>query len=212
MRNQRSLIFCILASVGIHLVIMMLPAWLVSPIIPTSPIPKAFVGRELAFKPDFRLVEVSVEKQATDIGSTGVKLEGPEAAQVNPLASPNQWVSRLKATIDLPSQIGDLSGKNDVGKEQAAKDDLYSPPVPSYLALPDLFDHIADSISVEIEILVGADGNPLKISFGDALLDQEIRSSIVSAVNRSRFEPAKMGGVAVESWLHLSLKLKARRP
>ncbi len=204
-KGKRNLLLSLLISILIHFALMLVPVWMVSPIFPTSPLARAFLGKQVDFTPALRCVEVSLleerkgEKQergkSPAIENIADKVKQPAAAQQGEVQ-------------DSREGHGDLLSISSQSTGSEASDNLYVPPFPCYLALPDLAGSIKDSLIVEIQILVGVDGNPLRVAFTDSL-DQEIRAKILSAIARSRFEPARLGGVPIESWLHLPIRLRS---
>lgn len=65
------------------------------------------------------------------------------------------------------------------------------------------------TLSIDIRILVGVDGRPVKIEIPDNLTDPEIRKRLLESAARFRFEPARKGDLPIASWISLPLELEA---
>lgn len=207
-RKEKILLCCLMISVAVHAALMFVPIWLVSSIFPTKPIAKAFLSKQTELNPDLVCVEISILEEKSEDKSKATRLSKIEHSSQS---QEQAFESKIEQNEDQGFQglVSDLESKPSQSAGYETKDDLYVPPIPSYLALPDLAGLIKDSLVVEIQILVGIDGDPIKIAFSDTLMDQQIKNSITSAVARSRFEPARLGGVPLQSWLHLPIVFRS---
>ena len=155
------------------------------------------------------LVAAPKPQEAASVEKVLPEMPSPEKM---PLPEPVNAKRPTEQHSQVPQKAVSSSGKNTVnqqvhagGNAVSAKPDYLQNPAPPY---PELAKSMRQEGIALLIVNVDREGNPTKIelekSSGYTLLDQ----AALKAVSHWRFEPAKMGGLAIESKVEVPVRFR----
>jgi hypothetical protein len=187
----------LLVSLLFHSCLLALPSRFLERIFPTQTPSVETVPTDLT--PDFEEMAISVVTMSGEPAAATLEAWEPEdVAEVRPVEA----FHAAQPGYGPPEPAG-------YGDSDSQADTRFFPPIPRLIVPPDLDDLGVSSLSVNIRILVGTDGRPVEIELPESIADPEIRGRLMASAGRFRFEPARKGGLPVQSWISLPLQLEA---
>jgi hypothetical protein len=183
-------------SLILHLLLLALPQRLFELVFPERPEEVHVIPGDLT--PDFQ--EIALNDIRISVDEVSAPPEILPAEETDPAVEPEPSLS-MDGTGALPEGSGS-------GAPDYHVDTRFFPPVPRLIVPPNLDDMGIATIAIEIRILVGVDGRPVRIEIPDTLASREMRAILVESAARFRFEPARMGDLPVPAWISLPLELR----
>lgn len=193
-------------SLAAHVILLLLPAHIFEAIFFQRT--GGFSGGSRDLTPDFADIALSV-----------LNLPSGPVVQV-PAEQPDETAEAEEAPLpsgppsgsppaDSPGE-GTGSGEGmGSGEGPSVADAVFFPARPRLIVPPAMDDLRIKSLSVDLRILVDADGIPRQVILPDSLVGTEIGGRLLESARRFRFEPARKGDLPVQSWVDLPLLLES---